>query len=57
MTYKILPSIDFKFLIIIVSKSLSPAAELAKISALVRSSISIHAYSRRGEIIFRSKWL
>lgn len=51
-----LPSIDFKFLIIVVSKSLSPTAEFAKISALVRSSISVHAFSRRCKIIFRFKW-
>lgn len=56
MIYNRLSSISFKSLIIVVSKSLSPAAEFAKVSALVWSSISIHAFSRRGKIVFWFKW-
>lgn len=51
-----LPSIGFKSLIVVISKSLSPAAEFAKISALVWSSISVYAFSRCGKIKFRLKW-
>lgn len=57
MTSNRLSSISFKSLIIVVSKSLSPAAEFAKISALVWSSISVHAFSRRRKIVFWFEWL
>lgn len=57
MTSNRLSSISFKSLIIVVSKSLSPAAKFAKISALVWSTISVHAFSRRGKIVFWFEWL
>lgn len=56
MTHTLLPTIGFKLLIVVISKSLSPAAEFAKISALMWSPISVNAFSRRGKIKCRFKW-